>query len=261
VFLVFFRIYRSHIAHKDRFGDDDDSELFTNISKENKTKLIDGLGLEIQKYLRNIPSILMDTIIAFDQEERIKLKEERKKAQKKKKKANNLTNEVIQSLSLFKIDEIKSGKRFGKIISSLQEIAIRTNNSVSSYHDHIENNHTVPTEIQIEELKLITGSLEEEIRAAIQIFETKNYSDLESYIIEHDKFQTRVNELDFNQISRIQSNADSNRNSLLYLNLLADLESISNHILRIMNAFKNITFDKKVEMIENKSSKDIEVIH
>lgn len=245
--IVSFIVYRSHYAHKDRFGDEEDAELVSDIFKGNKTNLVEGLRLEIVKYLRNIPALLLETIEAFEMEDRVKLKEERKKARKKRKKANNLTNEIMQSISLFKADEIKSGKRFGKIISSLQEIAIRINSSVTAYHEHIENNHTIPSEMQMQELKNISGALGEEIAAVISILETKNYMNLETLAAEHEKFQAKINELDVNQISRIQSNSVSTRNSLLYLNLLADLEIISNHILRLMNAFKNIASDKKAD--------------
>lgn len=249
VILVFFITYKSHIKYEDKFGDED-SELITSFSKENKAKLMDSLHLELQKFLKKIPAILINTIGAFEIEDRVKLKEAKKEAKKIKKKANNLTNEILQSISQFKLDEIKAGKRFGKIISSVQEIANRLNNSVSAYFDHIENNHHLPSVTQLNELRLTIAGLNEEINCAIKVLESKNFSELAAFSAEHEKFQTKVNELDVNQISRIQTNADSTRNSLLFLNLLANMEITSNQILRMMNAIKNISVEKKSEIPE-----------
>ncbi|NLT50440.1 MAG: inorganic phosphate transporter [Ignavibacteria bacterium] len=249
VILVFFIIYKSHIKYNDKFGDED-AELITAFSKENKAKLLDSLYLELQKFLRKIPPILNDTISAFEIEDRVKLKEEKKEAKKIKKKANNLTNEILQSIGQFKNDEIKAGKRFGKIISSIQEIANRLNNSVTAYFEHIENNHNLPSEIQMSELKATITNLREEINCAVKVLESKNYAEMGIFLSEHEKFQAKVNELDINQISRIQTNADSTRNSLLFLNLLANMEIMSNQILRMMNALRNISAEKKPEILE-----------
>ena len=249
IVIVGFIIIKSYLFHKIRVKDEEESESLTPVQRESKEKVIEGLLNGLFNFFRRIPEILNETIKAMAVEDRIKLKAERKKARKRRQQAIAITSEIMRGIELFKVEELKGTKRFGKIISTLQDIATHVYNFVDSCFNHLENNHRALSANQNNELEQLINILNSEIGVVNKIIEFRDFENLPEYFAVHEKFNEKLNELDISQISRIKNSADTSKNSLLYLNLLFDLEAVSQSIYKLLNNIKNLAAEKQQEPV------------
>lgn len=237
VLLACFILYRTHILHKERTEEEEEDSVHQEVKTKNEALNI--LVKEVVEFLTQVPVIYNNMLNGFSSEDRNSLGTVKKEAKKFRKRSNFITNHILRSIEFFKEEEIKAGKRFGKVIASLQEISNKLISLTNLCFNHIDNNHHPLTEKQIEELKLIASLVQSEVDNAILIIKEKSFDRLEEYQHKFDELVVQIAEFDNNQVTRIKQDEDTARNSMLYLNILSDTEDISNHIGRLINTMKN----------------------
>lgn len=239
VALAIFILLRTHIIHKQRTEEMDEDENVTLPLVTNQTEALNALTDEICNLLNSVPQIYSGTLLELENEDRNNLKIMRKSARQLRKKSNLITNHILKSIDHFKVEEIKAGKRFGKVITSVQEIANKLINITNITYNHIDNNHTTLSKEQTEELKQVCQLLSLEVEQAISIIQSKSFDKIDEYFNKQDDLVLQIAEYDNNQINRIKQNDDSARNSMLFLNVLNETENMSAHIGKLVNTLKN----------------------
>ena len=107
--------------------------------------------------------IIENAIDGLYKEDRISLKATRKKAKKLNKKARLLTTNIFRIVQILEEKEIKKGKKFGRIINTIQEISLSSRSIAQNCYDHIENNHAKPYEDEFESIQQLIDFLKKEI--------------------------------------------------------------------------------------------------
>jgi len=153
-----------------------------------------------------------------------------------------ITGNIFKTVQILEDKEIKKGKKFGKVINSIQEIALNSRSIVQNCHDHIDNNHSRPYQDEYDSLVKLYNFLNEEVQGASDILSNKNFASLEGFKNTVLKFRDVADSFDLTQVSRIKNSDSSARNSLLYLRISSDTENISLHILNLVTALKS-TFE------------------
>ena len=165
-----------------------------------------------------------------------------KKAKKINKKARMITSNIFKTVQILEDKEIKKGKKFGKVINSIQEIALNSRSVVQNCYDHIDNNHSRPYQDEYNSLIKLYDFLNEEVEEASKILSDQDFASVEGFKDTVSKFRDIADSFDLTQVSRIKNSDSSARNSLLYLRISSDTENISLHILNLVTALKS-TFE------------------
>jgi Na+/phosphate symporter len=145
-------------------------------------------------------------------------------------------------VQLLEEKEIKKGKKFGKIINSVQEIALNTRSIAQNNFDHVENNHTRLSDEEYNSLNQLIELLKKEVRESNEILDSKDFSKLDEFKNTISDFKDIADSFDLDQITRIKSNRTTARSSLLYLRVSSDIENISGHLEGLITSAKS-TFE------------------
>lgn len=227
--LSIFMVYRTHVIHLRR----------SNIEKEETAREVINTNLttdsiitrstkNIQDVLKIIISILNDTIAGLADEDRKALKNAKAAVQQLNNTTKKWKTSVSTVLANLKEDTgTETGHYYVQSIDYLREINHCISYIVTPSYEHIENNHKSLITSQIEEIS--------RIQAEVTIFTEEIISMLERYSFEDfdlivDRQQGIIRLLDDSrkkQIKRIKNSETGTRNSVLYLNILAELRNLS----------------------------------
>jgi Na+/phosphate symporter len=232
---VFF-VYKTHIVHKDRSASEEESEKEIEVLTDVKIKSVKESVKHAANSLLSVSTVFEDSLEGLFEADRKKLKKAKKASKKIEKNINTITSSIL-SIVKTADDEIREGHRYGKIVTSLDEISNRLQSITKKNFDHVDNNHKPLHHEQIDELKQLAKALSDEVKAVSKMiekldFESKDFQDANI------KFEKIHSKLDKNQVSRIKKGHISTRNSILYLGILSDTNSLSLNIKELVHALK-----------------------
>jgi Na+/phosphate symporter len=247
-------LIKTHLLHKERSVDEEEMEQIYYQTIQNG---FDGTVNSIEAindFINSSVLCIRDALDGLYKEDRISLKQTRKKAKKINKKARVITGNIFKTVQILEDKEIKKGKKFGKVINSINEIALNSRSIVQNCYDHIDNNHSRPYQDEYDSLVKMYNFLNEEVEEASQILLNKDFGSVEGFKETVSKFRDVADSFDLTQVSRIKNSDSSARNSLLYLRISSDTENISLHILNLVTALKS-TFESFVTQTSKESDK------
>ncbi len=232
-------LFRTHILHKERSKDEEEMEDIYHQTIQNSLEGTVGSLDAIGEYLMNSAEQIQEAVKGLYEEDRILLKQTKKRAKKLIKKSRLITQNIFRTVQILEEQEIKKGKKFGKIINAIQEIALNTRTIVQNCFEHIDNNHIRPHKDEFDSMVMLSDFLRKEVNEAVVILNSKDFSDTQDFKDSLSHFKDISDNFDLTQVSRIKRNETSARNSLLYLRISSDAENIANHIANLITALKS----------------------
>ncbi len=251
IFVLFagYILIKSHVLHKKREEADKELEDF-DLPGDDSSEL-EGLNSTINnnsKLFKITSSIIENSVSALINEDLDKLADLKNDVKKHKKRVNQVINSIFEVVKLQSEESTKKEKRYGKIIGALQEIQSNTFDIWQSCYTHINNHHRPPGDSQRADLKEITSKLLKQVELteeALKNIDNYNEEQLNKSI---EKFEQSLSVVDQNQILRIKTSEGSVRRSILFLDLIADLENISNQVSQLFRLYvKNYSGLKQTE--------------
>ena len=232
-------LFRTHILHKERSKDEEEMEDIYHQTMQNSLEGTVGSLDAIGEYLLNSAEQIQEAVKGLYEEDRILLKQTKKRAKKLIKKSRLITQNIFRTVQILEEQEIKKGKKFGKIINAIQEIALNTRTIVQNCFEHIDNNHIRPHKDEFDSMVMLSDFLRKEVNEAVTILHSKDFSNIQDFKDSLSHFKDISDNFDLTQVSRIKRNETSARNSLLYLRISSDAENIANHISNLVTALKS----------------------
>ncbi len=232
-------LFRTHILHKERSKDEEEMEDIYHQTIQNSLEGTEGSLDAIGEYLLNSAEQIQEAVKGLYEEDRILLKQTKKRAKKLIKKSRLITQNIFRTVQILEEQEIKKGKKFGKIINAIQEIALNTRTIVQNCFEHIDNNHIRPHKDEFDSMVMLSDFLRKEVNEAVTILHSKDFSSIQDFKDSLSHFKDISDNFDLTQVSRIKRNETSARNSLLYLRISSDAENIANHISNLVTALKS----------------------
>ncbi|GJQ63233.1 MAG: phosphate transporter [Melioribacteraceae bacterium] len=235
-----FFIYRTHIIHKNRSADEEESERQSISEQKTGLGAIESLMGNSFLYINRVNENISKVFDNLAEEELTNLKDVKKEAKVLSQDAQRMVSELFRTIKRIDKTDAKKIKRFGKLIASIQGIAYNNRSIASRCYDHINNNHAAPVEIQINELKKIHSFLIRQTEVTAKMFNEKNFDEYENLDAITKEFDAYLEEIDLHQVERIKDSKSTPRNSILFIELLNDIEKISTHMEDLVKQTKKI---------------------
>lgn len=200
----------------------------TNILKKCTGSIINNLSTVASTYKQILKGL-------FD-EDRKKLKEVHADIEKLNKHTKKVKDNIHKVVDKLRVDSVETGHFYVQALDYLREIAHCMNYISEPCYVHVNNNHKGLLNVQKTELLKIALETSRLIALILDIIQKETYSrqeevfKLQAYILEIIDQSRKA------QVKRIKSNDAGTRNSLLYLNILAETKNLH---LFMVNLFKS----------------------
>ncbi len=238
--LVGLIIYRTHIIHLRRAiakKVNDEMDLFpSELTTEN---IITKCSLAIQQVVEQSLGIFNKTIMGLVDEDRKLLHSAKSDSDALNVHTKRLKTHINATLINLKEDSVESGHFYVQAIDYLREVNHCLAYIVNPAFDHVENNHRPLIPVQVEEISRLNAEISLLFGKTLEILRKKNFEDIE-YIFERQRNILRiVEETRKKQIRRIKNNETGTRNSILFLNTLAEIKNLTLFINNILKASRD----------------------
>ncbi len=230
-----YALYRTHILHREREKEDESIKSLTVASATNGTEVITAMFQDIAGFLSNVSGNLKHNIAALADGDRQKLRDQKAYIKRTKKHSNLVISQIIKSVKLLKDSEVKQGRRYGKVIASMQEIHAFIKDINQDCVDHIENNHGTPSSEEIRELSELNEGIIELIDTTSKILAARSFDNMEEFDSNLEKVQTTAQKIDENELLRIRDNKVTSRNSMLFLSILSNMENVAGQVSNLVS--------------------------
>ncbi len=237
ILLAMFFIYRTHIIHTNREKESASIEENAILDANTGDEAVRALMGRTTIFLASVSDNLDKSYSGLFSEDRTVLKEARKNGKAILKDGGEIVTSLFQTVQHLDKTEVKKINRMGKLISAIQGIANNAKTIATKCLDHIDNNHAKPDEAQEAEIKKSFELFKVQVEKATALLTSLSFDDTTAYEEAYNNFQANVDEYHGNQVERIKDAVSTPKNSVLFINLLNDMDKISEH----MNAFTKTT--------------------
>ncbi|MCB0805729.1 MAG: inorganic phosphate transporter [Bacteroidales bacterium] len=232
--IVIFVVYRTHIIHRRKFEVIPPAGL-SSVEKYSGRKIARQCTDNVSMVLGKISEILDLTTLGLTREKYKELKKAYKKVLEVNKETKILKDNVSHTISNLEENFIETGHYYVQVLDYLREIAHSITFITKPSLDHIDNNHKPLIDSQSKDLMELTGKIRVFITHIGNAINASDFNRIDSLIKDQ---QTILEFLDIvrkNQVKRIKANEVGTRNSMLYLNVLAETKNL---LLQLINLIK-----------------------
>jgi phosphate/sulfate permease len=240
-------VYRTHIIGHNENSEDTRFEKTLIGGRMTQKDLVDLSYKNMQISLEEFTEILDKNIIALEKEDLPTLVKINKQLKLALKKTSELQLSANKGLDKIEDDEIESAHMYILIAEYLNEIGQNVSSIVRSTLNHVDNNHKPYIQEQIDELKELNGQLKEIISSVLNVFHTLDKEKTQSAMDFFPPFVQYIRSLRKKQIKRIKANVIGTRNSMLYLNHLAEYRNIALFTSRIVQVCYDLVINHSGE--------------
>lgn len=228
---------------------------FTAKKRDEKHKLMEGRDLVISDDKEKTISNVFDRIVMFLKEVRTNIKLSReglaesnlsklKKAKHTAKDLNIATEfiikEVLKAIKITPDKYIDADKHYVRALGAFQDAADRLKYATKQSYDYLDNNLSILTDEQKEELCSVSKEFDTFLQKSIDMIEKNDYDKLDELHKDYDKLNDHLKSANKQQLKRIKKQGDKIKRSILYLNIISDNELLAEDALRICITCKDV---------------------
>jgi len=196
---------------------------------------------DVIEVLGEVSTLFRKTIKALTKEDRKKLKHIKKANIELNDKTGAFKKNVYEMIQQFTKQNIHSGPSFVQVLDYLREITHAMYHVIKPSFEHIDNNHVGMNAAQTEELLQLSEAVVELFNEAVDIIKTENFDKLANLSLFQKKIIVQLDSYRENHIERIKTNEIDTRNSVLYLNILAETKNIMLYMSSLTKAQRSFT--------------------
>lgn len=234
-------IYRTHRIHVRRTSARTAESQLDKIPDELSTEnIIVRCSLTIQQVLVQSLAIFNESIMGLVDEDRKTLRHAKNESDALNIHTKRLKNQISKTLSHLREDSIESGHYYVQAIDYLREINHCISYINTPSYEHVENNHRPLVPVQIEEISRLNGEISLLFEETLNMLRKKNYEDFDMLISRHQNVMRVVEETRKKQVKRIKNNETGTRNSILYLNILAEIKNLSLFVVNLLKSSRDL---------------------
>ncbi len=238
--IVAFVIYRTHVIHrrKNNIVTPAGSVMAEKFSGE---KIANQCTKNVAEILNDITSIFALSIEGLTKENYRHLKKAYKSVQNLNKETKELKDNVSETILNLEENFIETGHYYVQVLDYLREMAHSTTFITKPSFEHVDNNHKPLLDVQAEELKDLSLKIRVFIADIGKAIKARNYDDLNKLIDQQQSILKVLDVIRKNQIKRIKANEVGTRNSMLYLNILAETKNLLLQLINLLKAHRDFS--------------------
>ncbi len=237
ILLAIFLMYKSHLTHTKRVEDQED--VLDDVHEEttiSKTKMMTKSSKNIVNVLEKIKKILTETVVGLSNEDLKHLNSTYRDFLKVNKRTKKLKDNVAKAIAKLDDNSIEAGLYYVQVLDYLREITHSMFHITKPSLEHVDNNHKPIIEAQEVELASITTGINSLLERVIETVGKQDCTDVASIVETQEALLELIVVTRKKQVQRIKAHEVGTRNSMLYLNILAEYKNL---VLFTINLLKS----------------------
>lgn len=235
---VIFMVFKSHKRHK-LMKVDEDSSIIDEVDEktdDSAEKVLSKCNKGVSKLLIGASANLTNVIESLVNENRKELKHIVEDAAKRNDKIRKHKGNSYKVVMKLQEESIETGHYYVQLVEYQREMTNCLVILTRSVYEHVDNNHKAMVEIQAQELREIIVIVNEYISYLQKLIQEEKTDFSDEATEKYRELLGVIEKYHKSQIKRIKSKEVGTRNSMLFMNILAELR---NYLLFGLNVYKS----------------------
>jgi len=241
---VFF-VVRSNVVHKkrnDKLGKKDEFAEKETLNGEN---IVLKCNSSIISVVGSVAKLYFSTILNLIKEDRRKMKSVMKKIEDLNQYSKELKYNIYPILKKLEEDLVDTGPYYVQILDYIREIAHCLNYIADPIYDHLDNNHAPLIPEQVKDLHELNESISAFYDEIQNIIKKRSFGDIEKLVVHQHSILDLIVRMKKKQVKYIKGELVGTRNTLLYLNLLAESKNLVLYAINMVKAHRDFLLTDK----------------
>lgn len=209
--------------------------------------VIDESSDHIAEIVKRVNKLYTNVCTDLSNHDLNKLKKNKKHVDILEEEVGQLKNGVFYYIKSLDDASVDASQFYILIMRHIQDISQSIHYISTSSFEHVNNNHKKLKKSQIEDLKKIQNELSELLQQIEDMFESKDFQQLNNLIREKSKLFNYIEELINAQVTRIRTEDSSPKNTTLYFGILLESKDLVDAILKMLELFGKFQIEKHLE--------------
>lgn len=240
-------VIRTHFIHKKREEKLKKTDEFEDSDTLNGENIVRKCNISISRVLNSVSKLYFSTLINLIKEDRKKLKKTLKGIEELNQHTKDLKYNLYPTLRKLEEDSVETGHYYVQILDYMREIAHCLKYIADPVYEHLDNNHPplIPDQVKdLHEINELVSLFYDEI---IRISKKQNFKDLRKLLEQQHEILDLIAKSKKKQIKLIKADMVGTRNTLMYLNLLAESKNLILYTINMAKAHRDfVVNDEKV---------------
>lgn len=238
IILVAILLYRNAKNHNQKVKQEQELLQLKREDIVTISEIMNESSDQISKVISKTNHLYSDVVENLGLQDLAKLKENKKALKKLEKEVDELKSNVYYFIKNLDETSVEASKFYVMILGYLQDLTQSLNFITLQSFNHINNNHKQLKFNQIRDLKNIDLQLQEFLDKVEEMFQQKNFVNLEETLKNKSNLLDFVSELIQKQITRIRTTETSPKNSKLYFGLLLETNDLIKSTFSLLELYK-----------------------
>ncbi|MBU2651666.1 MAG: inorganic phosphate transporter [Bacteroidetes bacterium] len=244
IVIAIFFIIKTHAIHKKREKNNNDMEMFADTAKEiNEANVVSESASTITNILRTVPEMLKNTFTGLASEDLRGLKKNFRDASEIIKKTKYLKDSIHKTIARIEEDIDDTGPFYVQVVDYLKEISNCIYHISRESYKHVDNNHKGLLKIQVDETQKLMEQIQKYFDLIILRIEKNSFEKMASIGQLQDEILDNLETYRKNQIKRIKTQEAGTKNSLLYMNILAEIKYMMLYLNQLVKSMQEFIQD------------------
>ncbi|MFN3909418.1 MAG: inorganic phosphate transporter [Flavobacterium sp.] len=238
IILVAILLYKNAKSHSEKVKQEQELLQLKREDIVTISEIMNESSEQISKVISETNQLYSDVVENLGLQDLAKLKENKKALKKLEKEVDELKSNVYYFIKNLDETSVEASKFYVIILGYLQDLTQSLNFITLQSFNHINNNHKQLKFNQIRDLKNIDLQLQEFLDKVEEMFQQKNFVNLEETLKNKSNLLDFVSELIQKQITRIRTTETSPKNSKLYFGLLLETNDLIKSTFNLLELYK-----------------------
>ena len=243
--IAVFYIVRSNVVHKKRNDNQGKKDEFAENESLNGENIVLKCNSSIISVVGSVSKLYFSTILNLIKEDRKKMKSVMKKIEDLNQYSKELKYNIYPILKKLEEDSVDTGPYYVQILDYIREIAHCLNYIADPVYDHLDNNHPPLISEQVKDLHELNESISALYDEIQNIIKRRSFGDIEKLITHQHSILDLIVRMKKKQVKYIKAELVGTRNTLLYLNLLAESKNLVLYAINMVKAHRDFLLSDK----------------
>ncbi|HUX96504.1 MAG TPA: inorganic phosphate transporter [Bacteroidales bacterium] len=219
-------VIRTNFIHKKVIEKQKKKDEFDDVETISGKNILNKCDSSINNVIGSVHKLYMSALFSLIREDRKKMKKVIKNVEELNITAKELKYNIYPTLRKLEEDSIETGHNYVQILDYIREIAHSLRYLTDSIFEYIDNNHPPLIKEQAKDLNELNELLNEFFDETLIISKKHNFKDLDKLIAKQHNILETIAKIKKKQVKYIKSEMVGTRNTLMYLNLLAETKNL-----------------------------------
>ncbi len=207
--------------------------------------VIEETSDHISEVVRRVHKLYSSVVTDLSKHDLNKLKKNDKHVSKLNEEVDILKDEAFYFIKSLDDASVEASRFYILVLGYLQDISQSISYISKASYKHVNNNHKNLKKGQVKDLKTIDNELGDILTEIEQIFEARNFDNLNEIISKKQNLFNHVSESIEKQIDRIRNEETSAKNTTLYFGNLLETKDLISAIMNLLDLYQDFHLSMK----------------